>query len=76
MTKIDNDIEREIAELTKRRDELRARLGSIEEDYRAGLPSDAEEQAIQLENAEVLAGIAKATADEIARIEARLKELG
>ncbi|MBI1424165.1 MAG: hypothetical protein GC149_11905 [Gammaproteobacteria bacterium] len=70
------DIEQEIAELRKRRDELRERLASIEKDYRAGLPADFEEQAIQLENAEVLAGIAKATADELDLVEKRLAELG
>jgi hypothetical protein len=69
-------IEQEIAELNKRREELRARLAAIENDYRAGLSADSEEQAIQLENAEVQAGIAKATADELARVEARLEELG
>ena len=70
------DIEQEIAGLRKRRDELRERLTSIEKDYRAGLPADFEEQAIQLENAEVLAGIAKATADELELVEKRLAELG
>lgn len=76
MTQIKKDIEQEIAELHKRRDELRARLASIEKDYRAGLSADSEEQAIQLENADVLAGIAKATAEELASVEARLEELG
>lgn len=76
MTQSGKDIEQEIAELSKRRDELRGRLVSIEKDYRAGLSADSDEQAIQLENADVLAGIAKATADELARIEARLEELG
>jgi hypothetical protein len=76
VTQIKKDIEQEIAELHKRRDELRARLASIEKDYRAGLSADSEEQAIQLENADVLAGIAKATAEELASVEARLEELG
>jgi len=76
VTPTEKDIDQEIAELTQRRDELRTRLESIEQDYRAGLPADTEEQAVQLENAEVLAGIAKATAEELARIEARLEELG
>ena len=76
MTSSRKDIEQEIAELIKRRDELRERLVSIEKDYRAGLSADSEEQAIQLQNADVLTGIAKATADELARIEARLEELG
>jgi predicted nucleic acid-binding Zn-ribbon protein len=70
------DLEQEIAALKRRRDELRARLASIENDYRTGLSADSEEQAIQLENAEVQEGIAKATADELARIEERLEELG
>jgi len=70
-----SEIEQEIAELTKKRDELRERLAAIERDYRAGLSADSEEQAIQLENEEVLNGIARATAEELARIEARLQQL-
>jgi hypothetical protein len=66
----------EKANLIQQRDVLRARLQKIESDYRQGLDADTEEQAIQLENAEVQAGIAKATAEELARIEKRLKELG
>ena len=69
-------VDQEIAALKKQREDLRARLASIEKDYRAGLSADSEEQAIQLENAEVQAGIAKATADELARVEARLEKLG
>lgn len=60
------------AELLQKRDQLRARLESIEADYRRGLDADSEEQAQQLENAEVLAGIARAAAEELERIEARL----
>jgi RNA polymerase-binding transcription factor DksA len=56
-------------------DELRARLVSIEKDFRAGLDPDAEERAIQLENREVLEGIAKAAEEELARIEKKLAEL-
>lgn len=76
MTQTEKALEQEIAELTQKRDELRARLAAIEQNYRSGLSADSEEQAIQLENEEVLAGIARATADELARIEARLEELG
>ena len=76
MTPTEPSIEQEIAALTKQREALRARLASIENEYRAGLSADSEEQAVQLENAEVLAGIAKATAAELARVEARLQELG
>lgn len=63
------------AELIKKRDELRARLQKIENDYRQGLDADAEERAQQLENAEVQAGIARATAEELARIEKQLADL-
>ena len=45
--------------LLAKRDELRARIEAIENDYRQGLDADAEERAQQLENAEVQAGIAK-----------------
>ena len=61
--------------LLAKRDELRERLESIEKDYQQGLDADSEEQAIQLENAEVLAGIAKATAEELERIEGQLAQL-
>lgn len=76
MTNDMTDLEQEIVWLTRKRDELRERLIAIEKDYRQGLEQDAEEQAIQLQNAEVLEGIAKSTAEELARIEARLEELG
>ena len=60
--------------LLDRRDALRQRLEAIERDYRQGLDADAEEQAVQLENAEVLEGIAKATAEELAAVEKRLAD--
>lgn len=69
------DVQQEIAGLRKKRDELRERLEAIERDYRQGLERDTEEQAIQLENADVLAAIARSTAEELDRIEARLAEL-
>jgi RNA polymerase-binding transcription factor DksA len=62
-------------QLLEKRDELRARLESIEKDYRQGLDADSEEQAQQLENAEVLAGIAKSTAEELQRIEEQLAQM-
>jgi RNA polymerase-binding transcription factor DksA len=61
--------------LLARRDALREKLEAIESDYRQGLDADAEEQAIQLENAEVLEGIAKAAAEELAQVEQKLAEL-
>ncbi len=62
-------------ELLKKRDELRARIEKIEKDYRQGLDPDSEERAQQLENAEVQAGIAKAAAEELRRIEEKLARL-
>lgn len=61
--------------LTIKRDELRSRLESIEKDYRQGLDSNSEEQAIQLENAEVQEAIAKSTSEELQRIEDKLAKL-
>jgi len=64
-----------VATLKAKRDELRKRLDAIEADYRRGLDADSEERAVQLENAEVLDGIAKATSEELQRIENQLAEL-
>ncbi|MEJ2141756.1 MAG: hypothetical protein P8Y24_05275 [Gammaproteobacteria bacterium] len=69
------DTQNEKLQLIAKRDELRARLQSIEKDYRQGLDADSEEQALQLENAEVLEGIAKSTAEELRHIEEQLAEL-
>ena len=62
-------------ELVEARDRLRARLDDIRAEIRQGLDADSEERAIQLENREVLEGIARATIEELARIERRLQEL-
>lgn len=66
----------EKAGLIEKRDELRARLEAIRADVRKGLEPDLEERAIQLQNDEVLEGIAGATAAELEQVEARLAELG
>jgi MoxR-like ATPase len=66
----------EKAGLLEKRDELRARLEAIRADVRRGLETDLEERAIQLQNDEVLEGIAAATAAELEQVEARLAELG
>jgi len=66
----------EKAGLIEKRDELRARLEAIRADVRKGLEPDLEERAIQLQNDEVLEGIAAATAAELEQVEARLAELG
>lgn len=67
--------EDEKSKLLAKRDELRERLAAIEKDYKQGLDADAEERAQQLENAEVLDGIAKAAADELAAVEEKLAKL-
>ena len=64
-----------IAQLKKERDRLRQKLAAIEADYRKGLEADSEDQAIELENADVLEGIARVTAEELERIEQNLSEL-
>ena len=61
--------------LLAKRDELRARLEAIKNDYRQGLNADSEERAVELENAEVLEAITRSTVEELQRIEARLAEL-
>lgn len=61
--------------LLKKRDELIARLEAIEKDYRGGLDADSGERAVQLENAEVLEGIAQSTAEELQKIEEQLLTL-
>lgn len=55
--------------LIKQRDQLRQRLDAIREDFAKGLDQDWEEQAVQLENAEVLNEIARVTAEELNKIE-------
>ncbi len=61
-------------QLLKKREKLCQRLDEIEKDYRRGLDPDSEEQAIQLENAEVLEAIAKSTSEQLQVIEKQLAE--
>jgi len=70
-----NTTKDKITELQNKRRELIERLEAIEADYRRGLDQDAEEQAIQLENAEVLDGIARAARAELERIDKELAQL-
>jgi len=70
-----SNTQNEKQQLIEQRNELRARLEAIEKDYRQGLDADAEEQAVQLENAEVQEAIAKSTAEELQRIEEKLAKL-
>jgi hypothetical protein len=63
------------ARLIEKRNELRARLEAIRADIRGGLEADLEERAIQLQNDEVLEGIANATVAELEEVEAQLAAL-
>jgi len=67
--------ESEIAQLKTKRQLLIKRLEDIKADYRQGLSADSDEQAIQLENAEVLEGIIKVTTAELDEVEKRISQL-
>lgn len=66
--------ETEIDKLKAKRLELIKRLEKIEADYKQGLSADSEEQATELENAEVLEGIARAASAELEAVEKRIAE--
>ncbi len=69
------DLAKKKLELTEKRDQLAARLNAINMDFRQGLDRDMEEQAQQLENQEVLAEIARITAEELNKVEAALSRI-
>lgn len=59
-------------ELICRRNELLTRLEAIRSDLRKGLDADSKEQAVQLENIDVLREIARIAEEEIAHINRQL----
>lgn len=61
--------------LLKQREQLRQRLNAIQQDFAKGLDRDWEEQAVQLENAEVLNEIARVTAEELTKIELAVERI-
>jgi len=66
-------------ELLQSRDELMQRLAAIRADLGNGLDADSKEQAIQLENIDVLSEISRITEEELQKINhqlAALKENG
>lgn len=63
------------ATLEAERHRLQTRLDQIHADYRRGLDADSEEQAVQLENADTLAEIARVTEAQLAAVEAKLRAL-
>ncbi|MEJ8567536.1 hypothetical protein [Elongatibacter sediminis] len=63
-------------QLLDRRDELLKRLKAIRADLAGGLAADSEEQAIQLENLEVLQEIQRLAEKELRSIEEELAGTG
>lgn len=61
--------------LQRQRAELLERIDAIKRDYASGLDKDLEEQAIQLENAEVLEALLKQAYDELEEIERKLDRM-
>ena len=61
--------------LKKRKAELEQRIEAIKRDYAEGLSADSSEQAIELENAEVLAEIQRLAVNELADINQELRRL-
>lgn len=72
---MEHDLRNRKAELEKQRDVLAARLKKINMDFGRGLDRDLEEQAQELENAEVLQEIARITAEELSRIDLALQRI-
>lgn len=56
--------------------ELRERVDAIKRDFQAGLDRDFEEQAVQLENAEVLNALLTQALTELEEIEQKLRRRG
>ncbi|NNE38627.1 MAG: hypothetical protein HKN08_10020 [Gammaproteobacteria bacterium] len=61
-------------ELLAKKAELEERLEKIQNDMKAGLDADWEEQAVQLENRDVLLEIARVTEEELQKIKVALRE--
>jgi hypothetical protein len=65
----------DIYALKSRRDELEKRLKAIHKDLGRGLEKDYEEQAIQLENLEVLQEIARVSEEELHKVQLQIADL-
>lgn len=59
--------------LLEKRDELESRIGKIKKDYATPLSQDSSEQAVELENSEVLAVIQREAVDELTQINRTLQ---
>lgn len=62
-------------DLQNKKQELENRINAIKKDLKTGLDPDSEEQAIQLENYEVLLEILRNTEDELNTINKKIYEL-
>ena len=60
-------------QLRQKQVELRERVDAIRRDFKSGLDRDLEEQAVQLENAEVLDALLKQALTELEEIEQKLR---
>ena len=75
MNILSSNMERSLEELLARRDELRGRIKAIHRDLARGIGQDYEEQAIKLENLEVLQEIARVAEKELHEVEVTLADL-
>lgn len=62
-------------ELLTKQHQLIERVTAIKDDFERGLDPDLEEQAIQLENYEVLQGLLEQANEELDKIDAQLKKM-
>ncbi len=62
-------------ELMTKKAELEERLEKIKNDFKSGLDADWEEQAVQLENRDVLLEIARVSEEELQKINAELQKM-
>jgi len=62
-------------ELIARKKELEERLDNIRKDLGRGLEADFEEQAVQLENYDVLLEIARVTEEELTKVNIQLQNI-
>lgn len=62
-------------ELLEKKKQLEERIATIQKDLRGGLDADFAEQAVQLENSEVLEGILDASLSELKNVDEALSKL-
>ena len=68
-------MDKTLEELIQSRDELLNLLAAISKDLRGGLDADSKEQAIQLENMQVLQEIARVTQENLQQINKQIAAL-